>query len=148
MSCLCSLAPLPGPLSEPRLGTASAPRSATAKPALAQQKGQGLVQDVPRQLCFLPFLLLHDSWNVFAHGGKNAKSREKQPGTSPSLPPSPPSLSCGAGRHGGSRQHRYPGKSEEPPMPVAGETPRDEMNFWGNPFRNEKRKIYCLHKLS
>lgn len=120
MSCRCSLAPPPGPLAEPRLSKASAPRSAPAKPALTQRKAPWPARDRrrmgPGSSVFFPFPFLPDSWNVFAHGGKNAKSREKRPGTSPSLS----ALGYGAGRHGGPRQHRYPGKSEEPLINCSG----------------------------
>lgn len=47
----------------------------------------------PDSSIFFPFHFLCDSWNVFAHGGKNAERREKQPGTSPSLA----ALSSGVG---------------------------------------------------
>lgn len=59
--------------------------------------GQGpVVQDVPREALFSSlFRFLHDSWNAFAHGGKNAKGREKRPGMSPSLSPSPSALGNG-----------------------------------------------------
>lgn len=136
MSSLCSLAPLLGPLEEPRLRTASAPQPAPAKPALAQRKARARPGTHPGSSVFFPFRFLCDSWNVFAHGGKNAKSRERRPGTPPSLSPSLPALGCGASRRSGSRQHRYPGKSEEPLMPAAVELPRDELNFGGNPFCN------------
>lgn len=52
-------------------------------------KGAWLARDQhrmhPDSSIFFPFHFLCDSWNVFAHGGKNAERREKQPGTSPSL---------------------------------------------------------------
>lgn len=61
-------------------------------------KGAWLARDQrrthPDSSVFFPFCFLHDSWNVFAHGGKNAKSREKWPGMSPSLSPFLLALSC------------------------------------------------------
>lgn len=67
----------------PSLGTVSAgePHVLPCKPA----QSHGLMQGAVMRAVFFPLCLLHNSWNVFAYGGKNARSSEMQPGTLPCL---------------------------------------------------------------
>jgi len=147
MSCLCSLAQLPGPLTEPRLSTASAPHSAPAKPALAQRKacgrpgtGTGSAQATLFSSLFhfsvSPGMCLH-MVEKMQRAGRSIQERH---------PPCPRPRRCWAVGPAGTAAHasvHTQGKAEEPLTPVAGEKPRDERNSWGNTFL-ELKKGKCI----